>query len=363
MFKTLSLATVGYASTVNQKVVTVQVERNIAPFRSSVNTTSSDPYITTSQFGEYGHFRPQLALDLQQDFTYLLERQCELCSSEQHTYKPTVYGEAIPNTVEFWQYQFHDAYVNVSMEVFQDQTCINELCNVENRFYTQAQTHRNETQLDGVIGLSRAEGTFPYQMNNTIVGNRVFTLSYDTEDKNSIFTFGGLDERYVSKDYTIDWAKTATYEDKKNWWAVYVEKATFGSFSFDINMVSLLQHRDWNFELPYPVFNRITNYYIQQNPTFVRDDHLMLSAPGACPDFETLTFFVTSKTADPISLAVTSDEYSKHDADKNVCNVLFAPSNDEFASLGMSLLEKYVVTFDNDGDRIGFVPRNFTASD
>eukprot|EP00178_Gracilaria_changii_P009008 TRINITY_DN26777_c0_g1_i1.p1 TRINITY_DN26777_c0_g1~~TRINITY_DN26777_c0_g1_i1.p1 ORF type:complete len:201 (+),score=15.78 TRINITY_DN26777_c0_g1_i1:484-1086(+) len=199
-------------------------------------------------------------------------------------------------------------------------------------------------------------------MNSTIVNNRIFTLSYDPANENSIFTFGGLDERYVSPDYTINWAQTATYPDNHNWWAVNVEKASFGSFEFQVDSVTLIQHRDWDFELPYPIFNRITNYYIQQNPQFERDDTMMISAKGACPDFETLTFYVTATTATPITLAITSAEYSQYDAHSDTCHVLFAPSGDKFASFGMSLLERFVVTFDNDGDRIGFVPRNYTAS-
>lgn len=120
----------------------------MAPFRSSVEmqvsnpdkkyNVRSDPVISGTQFGEYGHYRPDMVLDLSQNGTYLLERNCDLCQKNQKTFKTTCYGEIIPNSLMQFQYNFVNSSVDVLMEEWQDQTCINELCMIDYKFWAQA---------------------------------------------------------------------------------------------------------------------------------------------------------------------------------------------------------------------------------
>ena len=90
MFRALPLVSLGHAATTNQHIISFEVSRTNAPFRSAV-TVGTDSYVNNTLVGEYSHFATKMQLDLKEDWTTLLERQCELCVSNQTTFKPTSY--------------------------------------------------------------------------------------------------------------------------------------------------------------------------------------------------------------------------------------------------------------------------------
>lgn len=235
-------------------------------------------------------------------------------------------------------------------------------------FYSQAATYREDSFFNGVIGLSKSKNTFPYNYlsnaDDTLSLSRVFTLSYGPANEPSIFTMDKADERFYDPADTWQYAEAVTYTPNPNWWAVEISKATYGPFHIDdLNSIALIEHQDWSYELTYKVFNPITNYIIYNHPEFTRDENLMLSAPGACPsDLDTLTFWITpSSGSQPVSVGIKPEDYTHHDAKADVCHILFKPSNDTQGKLGVSVLETYVTEFDYDNNRIGLIPRKYTA--
>lgn len=111
-----------------------------------------------------------------------------------------------------------DWYATTNVSLFTDQTCVSELFFVNKTFYTTAQDYTNYSMFDGMLGLSRALTTFTNQMKDTIIGSRVFTISYDPEN---IFTFEESMRDTLQRNklellmivYKIEWAKTFTYQD------------------------------------------------------------------------------------------------------------------------------------------------------
>lgn len=272
--------------------------------------------------------------------------------------------------------------VDVSVEKFQDQMCIAQYCSTQVPFYIMAESsNRNNSALDGVIGLSQSENTFPYQFisnnnwedpNSTdelIPGlNRTFSLSYTKNPAEpSIFTLGWADPNFYASEDDWVYAKAAVYTPQPNWWAVEVNKVTYGTIDIpDLEGVVLIEDTAWAFDLAYPVFNQITNYIIYTHPCFTRDDDLVLSAPGECPtDFENLEFHVTASEAGShdIIFTVLPEDYLHYDEDGDKrCHVLFTPADGK-TTFGVSVLEKYVTVFEHGAtradNRIGFNPRHW----
>lgn len=193
-------------------------------------------------------------------------------------------------------------------------------------------------------------------MSNTIVGNRLFTLSFDPLNKNSIFTLGGIDERYVAPGYTTAWAELikGTYE-----WGVYSDSFTFGPQHIEEKAEVLIKENSWVFEFTLNTFNKLTNYFLFNHPEFTRDQYLNAYYEGPCPKFEDLIINLTSSdsSASPIQVKVTSEQYLAQS--DGYCDLLFRQSMDNKTRLGLTLLEKYVVSFDSDNERVGFTERNY----
>lgn len=82
------------------------------------------------------------------------------------------------------------------MESWSDNTCINDLCILGFNFWGLEKAWENKHGQAGILGLSNNATTFPSSMGNTVVGNTVFSLSFDTTGSDSIFTLGGIDARY-----------------------------------------------------------------------------------------------------------------------------------------------------------------------
>lgn len=82
----------------------------------------------------------------------------------------------------------------------------------------------------------------------------------------------------------------------------------------------------------------------------------MLHADGKCPEFEdfVLEFSVDLKGA-TFEVPFHSEDYSVQE--NAGCSILFKPSKDDTSRFGLRLLEKFIVTFDSDGERIGFTER------
>lgn len=137
----------------------------------------------------------------------------------------------------------------------------------------------------------------------------------------------------------------------------------FMGTKYNIDSISILRHDSFHFEFSYPVFDAITNFYIQQHPSFVRDDNLMLSAPGACPSFADLTFYIEGAQDGPnIPVVITSKEYSVYDEKNDKCNVLFKASENLKGSFGLGLMQKYIVSFDHENQQVGFTQRELQHS-
>jgi len=144
-------------------------------------------------------------------------------------------------------------------------------------------------------------------------------------------------------------------------WAVMVEDFIYDGHSYPVQSPAVISRGSWDFELPYPIFNRVTNYIIHKNPAFVRNDDYMVYDTCECPH-DTLPdvgFVLQGATAgDDITVTVTSHEYATYDSDSNTCLVLFRPSSDKTGSFGLSLLEQNIVTFDYTHQKIGFTARD-----
>jgi len=197
-------------------------------------------------------------------------------------------------------------------------------------------------------------------MSGTIVGTKLFTLSFDKHNLDSIFTLGDLDERYVAADYTTLWAELIkdTHE-----WGVYAQTIEFAGKSFASSAEVLIRESDWKFELALPVFNTFTNIFHYHNPQFNRDQNLAFYYQGPCPTFDDLVFTIAPSVqgADPVQLVVTSEEYLAYS--NGYCDLLFRTSPDKKTRLGLSLLEKYVVSFDSENERVGFTERDYSSSE
>lgn len=178
-------------------------------------------------FGEYGHFATKMVLDLTEDWTTLLEQRCPLCENEQHTFKPTIYEKLAPEQPISYTHEFCDVTVTVNVEKTTDQTCIAYYCSTEVPFYVQSASYiEQHSYYDGVIGLSKATTTFPYNYRSNddahaLNLNQSFYLSYSADaSEPSFFSLSEPDKRFYDNATPWAYAHAATYPPNENLWAV-----------------------------------------------------------------------------------------------------------------------------------------------
>lgn len=179
----LTFSALGCASIASEEIISFKIETLPSPFKSSGDEFTGY-LVKNTQFGEYGHQKSSL-FSISDLTTLICLRHSKKdnfiisgfkdFTDKLKSYKPTVDGKAILDSKKAFQYQLPDWYVRTYVNLFQDQTCINELCFVDTRLLSKT----NYSKYDGVLGLSRAQTTFPNRMKESLLGNRVFTISVD----------------------------------------------------------------------------------------------------------------------------------------------------------------------------------------
>lgn len=306
----LALASVGSAADINKqkKMYSMPINRGPYPFSKKIDTSVADPTVKV-HFGAGGQPRRNLVLDLSWQNTTVLAHGCTDCSFSKDEFPFTVYAteDTAAGTKEF-SYDFYDGSVSAEMVLWGGNVCVNDLCVVPCDFWSRKEKGTNTLAADGVLGLANAEDTFANQMYlSGAILDALFSISYDPVGPNSVFTLGGVDWNYYAPG-------TQTYNATaygKPEWQLGVNQIKFGEKEFSFSAKATIEHNTWDFELPIPVFNAITNYYISENPTFIRDDNLMLSAPHACPDFDPLEFMLDGYNGEAdFRVSITSQQYS-----------------------------------------------------
>lgn len=333
----------------------------LTPFSKPVSTSSNNATISDARFGAAANKRRELVLDLSAESTNVIAFVKEGSVPSKSLINPSPEIKDLGKS-RLAKYYFNDWVFQRNEMLYQDNVCINDLCYYATDFWALDSEWTNPHEQEGVLGLANSATTFTSTvLPATIVGNTVFSLSYDPTGVDSIFTLGGVDKRYVSPSDETKWAKALSNVVPE--WGVFVKTFIFEGKSYPLQASTLITHDNYDFELPYPTFNAVTNYILYHNPAFSRNGKYQLIGETDCKNLPPVGFVLEGASAgEDITVNITYEEYTTYDEKTGICLVLFRPSPDMKGSFGLSLLTKKVVSFDYEHQRIGFNDREVQHS-
>ena len=196
--KVLALTAAAQAATINQNgktIVTLSVDTNVTPFSKAVNASVPDPTISDARFGRAGNAARKVVLDLAWETTNVFSTVNNTDVASPANIAITPYASQ-HGSAELVRHHFHDWYFCQNQEAWTENACINDLCMYNATFWGLESAWVNTHEEEGILGLANVGTTFTSTMDWTVVGNTLFSLSYDPSGDDSIFTLGGVDARY-----------------------------------------------------------------------------------------------------------------------------------------------------------------------
>jgi len=361
----IACTTVGLATaSSNPGLISIVLDTNQTPFNGTIDATLSPPTISSFHPGASGNSSRKMALDLAYGKTSLLAHLCASCSPNDKDVKTTPF--AVENTSEGTQsfsYDFDDGSVSdLTLVNWKENACLNDFC-IYDYYYWSLETAQDLSVSErGVLGLGHVQAnTFPQAMKDSeVLGTSLFSLTFGGASGVSELTLGGINPAYHSP--TAETLAAKAFGSPE--WEVQMDKFSYGTDSYPYQVNFIISLDSMSFQLPYPVFNRITNSWIKSHPEFERNLNLQPEAACACPTDDTeLTFSLVapgSTSADPqyVDLKIPASRYLLEE--NNKCTLLFMPyegHGEQKAKFGIGLLEEFIVGFNGDDDTVSFTQR------